>query len=102
MKRLDFSKPVTRRLTQGSNDYTNPNTNPARPSRHVNMYRGEMTEGKLPGGITGGEITGGNYRGESPGGVDLLRIIGLPINTMIFEPFLCHCLLANGRLLQIL
>ena len=35
MKRLDFSKPVTRRLTPGSNDYTNPNTNPTRPSRHV-------------------------------------------------------------------
>ena len=28
MKRLDFSKPVTPRLTPGSNDYTNPNTNP--------------------------------------------------------------------------
>ena len=27
MKRLDFSKPVTRRLTRWSNDYTNPNTN---------------------------------------------------------------------------
>ena len=26
MKRLDFSKPVTRRLTPGSNDYTNPTT----------------------------------------------------------------------------
>jgi len=38
MKRLDFSKPVTRRLTAGSNDYTNPNTNPTRPSRHV-TYR---------------------------------------------------------------
>jgi len=32
MKRLDFSKPVTRRLTAGS-DYTNPNrpTNPKDP-----------------------------------------------------------------------
>jgi len=35
MKRLDFSKPVTRRLTPGSNDYTYPNTNPTRPSQHV-------------------------------------------------------------------
>jgi len=26
---------VTRRLTQGSNDYTNPNTNPTRPSQHL-------------------------------------------------------------------
>jgi len=30
MKRLNFSKPVTRRLTPGSNDYTNHNTNPTR------------------------------------------------------------------------
>jgi len=35
MKRLDFSKPVTRRLTPVSNDYTNSNTNPTRHSQHV-------------------------------------------------------------------
>jgi len=35
MKRLDLSKPVIPRLTPGSNDYTNPNNNPTRPSRHV-------------------------------------------------------------------
>jgi len=35
MKRLVFAKPVTRWLTTGSNDYTNPNTNPTRPSRHL-------------------------------------------------------------------
>jgi len=40
MKRLDFSKSVTRRLTPGSNDYTNP----TRPSWHVTW-----TGGKSPG-----------------------------------------------------
>jgi len=59
MKRLDFSKPVTRRLTPGSIDYTNPNTNPTRPSRHVTW-----TGGRSPGGITGGKAPGGNHRGE--------------------------------------
>src|SRR6218665_2543926 len=54
MKRLDFSKPVIRRLTPGSNDYTNPDTNPTRPSRHVT----------LTGGRSPGESSGGNHRGE--------------------------------------
>jgi len=43
MKRLVFAKPVTRRLTPGSNDYTNP----TRPSRHLAW--------------PGGQITGGNH-----------------------------------------
>jgi len=72
MKRLDFSKSVTRRLTPGSNDYTNPNANPTRPSRHVIWTGVEITEGKLPQGkLRGrspgeisGEITGENHRGE--------------------------------------
>jgi len=64
MKRLDFHKPVTRRLTPGSNDYTNPNTNPTRPSRHVTW-----TGGRSPGEITRGNYRGGNHRG---GGVHLL------------------------------
>src|SRR6218665_1675205 len=55
MKRLYFSKPVTRRLTPGSNDYNNPNTNPTRKTLTTrNMNRGELT--------------GGNHRG-----VHLLR-----------------------------
>ena len=66
MKRLDFSKPVTRRLTPGSNDYTNRNTNPTRPSQHVTWTGGDHW-GKLPG-ESSGEITGGNYRGEIAGG----------------------------------
>ena len=60
MKRLVFAKPVTRRLTPGSDDYTNPNTNPTRPSRHV-IWTGGDHPGELPGEITG------------PGGVYLLR-----------------------------
>ena len=44
MKRLDFSNPVTRLLTPGSNDYTNP----TRPSRHVTWTGGDH-RGKLPG-----------------------------------------------------
>jgi len=50
MRRLDFFKQVTRRLTPGSNDYTNPNTNPTRPSRHL-TWPGEFTGGKLQGGV---------------------------------------------------
>ena len=78
MKRLDFSKPVTRRLTPGSksNDYTNPNTNSTRPSRHVTWtgedhrgenYRGKNYRGESSGGDYLGEITGGKItRGSSP------------------------------------
>jgi len=40
MNRLDFSNPVTRRLTPGSNDYTNPNTNyqGSSPASDSSMY----------------------------------------------------------------
>jgi len=65
MKRLDFSKPVTRQLTPGSNDYTNP----TRPSRHVTW-----TGGKLPGANLRGRSPEGNYRGEITEGVHLLCI----------------------------
>jgi len=51
--------PVTRRLTPGSNDYTNPNTNPAKPSRHVTWTGGDHW-GKL----------GGNYQGGITKGVE--------------------------------
>src|SRR6218665_974771 len=56
MKRLDLSKPVTRRLTPGSNGYINPNAciKPTRPSRHV-TWTGRRSPGELPEG---------NYRGE--------------------------------------
>jgi len=76
MKRLDFSKPVTRQLTPESNDYTNPNTNPTRLSRHVTW-----TGGRSPGGnhreeITGGKLLEGNHRGKNHlGEVHLLRRI---------------------------
>src|SRR6218665_1260816 len=49
MKRLDFSKPVTHRLTPGSNNYINPNTNSTRSSRRVTLTRGNL-RGKSPGG----------------------------------------------------
>ena len=65
MKRLVFAKPLTSRLTPGSNDYTNPNTNPTRPSRHLTWHgrehRGENYRGKSPGGTTGGV-----HQGKSP------------------------------------
>ena len=51
MKRLVFAKPVTCRLTTGSNDYANPNTNPTRPSQHLTW----------PGGNYVGEITRLNH-----------------------------------------
>jgi len=56
---------VKGRLSPGSNDYSNPNTNPTRPTRHVTWTRGdhrwEIARGKSPG-----EITGGNHWGNSP------------------------------------
>jgi len=64
MTRLDFSKPVTRRLTPGSNDYTNPNTNPTTPSRHITWTGGRSPVGEITRGKALGEITGGNHRGE--------------------------------------
>jgi len=75
MKRLDFSKPVTRRLTPGSNDYTNP----TRPSRHVTWTGGRLPRGKLPGEapeeIPGGKLPGEITGGKSPRAVHLLRVI---------------------------
>jgi len=61
---------MTRRLTPGSNGYTNPNTNPTRSSRHLTLpkgdHRGEITEGRSPGEITGAvhreEITRRNHQ----------------------------------------
>jgi len=71
MKRLDFSKPVTRVDSRVYSDYTNPNTNPTRSSQHVTWtggdHRGELPGGKLRGDHREklqGEITGG----KSPGG----------------------------------
>jgi len=66
MKRIYFSKPLTRRLIPGSNVCTNPNTNPTRPSRHVTWTGGDH-RGEITGGSSG-EITGENYRGEITGG----------------------------------
>src|SRR6218665_736884 len=100
LKRLYFSKPVTRRLTPGSNDYTNPNTNPTRPLRHVTWtggrslggnHRGKITGGNHRGEIYRGEITGGNHRGEFTcfGLNDAVKII-----YAFFYPFIFrrHCL----------
>jgi len=67
MKRLVFAKPVTFRLTPGCNDYTNPNTNPTRPSRHLTGPRGDH-RGKLPVGKSPGEITGGVHWDKATGG----------------------------------
>jgi len=62
MKRLVFAKPVTRRLTPGSSGYTNPNTNPSRPSRHLTW-----PGGRSPGVNYRGEISGADHRGNYPG-----------------------------------
>jgi len=70
MKRLDFSKPVTRRLIPGSSDYANPNANPTRPSRHVTWtegdHRGGNYRGESSGGDLRGKLPGGNHQGSSP------------------------------------
>ena len=78
MKRLNFCKPVTRRLTPGSNYYSNPNTNPTRPSRHVTWTAGRSPggnywreapgdhRGKLPGKITWGKSPGGSSPTSEP------------------------------------
>jgi len=67
MKRLVFAKPVTCRLTPGSNDYTNTNANPTRPSRHLTRpggdHRGEITRVNLRWSSMG-EITGESSPGE--------------------------------------
>jgi len=59
MKKLVFDKPMTFRLTPGSNDYTSPNTNPTRPSQHLTWPRG-----RSPVGHYLGSSPGGNHRGE--------------------------------------
>jgi len=64
MKRLVFAKPVTGRLTPGSNDCTNPNTNPIRPSRHLTWPRGRSPRGKLPKRKSPGSSPEGNYWGK--------------------------------------
>jgi len=62
-----FAKPVIRRLTPGSHDYTNPNTNRTRPSRHLiwpeGDHRGEITRGNLRGKLPEG-VHRGDQRGE--------------------------------------
>ena len=50
MKRLAFVKPVSRQLTTGSNDYTNHNINPTRPSRYL-TWPGRDHRGKISGWI---------------------------------------------------
>jgi len=65
MKRLVFSKPVTRWLTPGSNDYTNLNTNPTRPSRRLTWPGGRSRWGKLLGGV---------HRGKSPASFNYVSI----------------------------
>ena len=60
MKRLVFAKPVACRLTPWSNDYTKPNTNPTRSSRHLTWPGGDHR------GNHRGRSPGLNYRGKSP------------------------------------
>jgi len=82
MKRLVFAKSVTLRLTPGCNDYTNPNTNPTRPSRQLTW----------PGGDHRGTFTGGVHRGgKSPGGNNLLRIIRPACRCFHLNEYLYQC-----------
>jgi len=64
MKRLVFSKPVTRRLTPGSNGYTNHNTN------HTRLSRPD------PGEITGRTSPEEYYRDEITGGTSPVEFTG--------------------------
>ena len=57
----------TRRLTPESNDYTNPNTNPTRPSQHVIWTGGDHQGGNYRGESYRGEITGGSSPASSTG-----------------------------------
>src|SRR6218665_2313072 len=103
MKRLAFAKPVTRRLTPESNDYTNPNTNPTRPSRHLTGpggdHREEITEANLRGEITGFNIRGKSLGGGITGGVH--REITWGITCLLCYVMLCYMDISIAPLAEI-